>query len=317
MQESGMPLVSVIMPAYNSGQLVRRSIQSVIEQTYQNWELIVVNDGSTDDTAEIVSALCALDNRIKLITQENCGIGGSRNSGHRHASGEWLAYLDHDDLWSKDKLEKQMDIARLNPSYDVLFSGGWFFYNNDLENLVEYKTIFGRFNSEEMFLRQLEENYIPTLAVVVKKSIIDKIGFWDEDKGIQGCDDYDYWFRMAQINAVFYSLDAKLFYYRKHDSNYSNNTSKMLIAESNVLLKDFDRSILNNNSKINLFKKKFHSIQLTLFRNGEIEETKEHLRRLYRLLPSKMLRSALMAMDLSNSYFALKVFLKLDRLINF
>lgn len=314
MKENDTPLISVIMPAYNSGQLIRRSIRSVIEQTYRNWELIVVNDGSTDDTAEIVSSLCSLDGRIKLITQKNCGIGGSRNAGHSLASGEWLAYLDHDDLWHEDKLEKQINAARLNPSYDVLFSGGWFFYNDDLSNLVEYKTIYGEFSAEKMFLRQLEENYIPTLAVLVRKSIVDKIGQWDEDKAIQGCDDYDYWFRMAQVNAVFYSLDDKLFYYRKHGSNYSNNVSKMLIAEAHVLLKDFDRSILNDGSKIRLFKKKLHSILLALFRNKELEIVKKLLGKLYTILPSVMLKAGQLALNGLNSYRTLKLCLKLDRL---
>lgn len=316
MEINTMPLVSVIMPAYNSGSLIRRSIQSVIEQTYSNWELIVINDGSTDDTARIVSELCAQDERIRLITQENSGIGGSRNSGHYHASGEWLAYLDHDDLWSNDKLEKQMNVARMNPSYDVLFSGGWFFYNDDLTNLVEYRTIYGEFNAQKLYLKQLEENYIPTLAVVVKRSIVEKIGPWDEDKTIQGCDDYDYWFRMAQVNAVFYSLQEKLFYYRKHGSNYSNNVSKMLVAEAHVLLKDFDRSVLNDKTKINMFKKKFHSIALALFRNNEAEIVKVLLAKLSTISPSPLLQAGRISMRLTGSYQALKVCLKLDRITN-
>lgn len=316
MEKNEIPLVSVIMPAYNSGQLIRKSIRSVIEQTYPKWELIVINDGSTDDTAEIVSSICALDPRVKLITQKNGGIGRSRNVGFSHASGEWLAYLDHDDLWAKDKLEKQMSVAIQNPSYDVLFCGGWFFYNDDLTNLVDYKTIYGEFSPDKMFLRQLEENYIPTLAVLVKRSILERIGPWDEDKAVQGCDDYDYWFRMARVNAVFYSLDEKLFYYRKHGSNYSNNVSKMLTAEAHVLLKDFDRAILNEREKIRLYKKKLHSILLALFRNGEISCVKALLGDLYNMLPSPMLKAALLILRHSDSYVMLKSFLKLDRGLN-
>jgi len=316
MEKFEIPLVSVIMPAYNSGQLIRRSIQSVIGQTYKRWELIVINDGSKDNTAEIVSEMAAVDPRIKLITQKNGGIGRSRNSGYNHASGEWLAYLDHDDLWTPDKLEKQMHVAGQNPSYDVLFCGGWFFYIDDLTNLVDYKTIYGEFSAERMFLRQLEENYIPTLAVVVKKSILEKIGPWDESKAIQGCDDYDYWFRMAQVNATFYGLNDKLFYYRKHGSNYSNDVSKMLTAEAHVLLKDYDRAILNDGAKTRLYKKKLHSILLALFRNGETSKVKTLLKDLYSLLPSPMLKAALTTLKYSDSYMPLKAFLKLDRVLN-
>jgi glycosyltransferase involved in cell wall biosynthesis len=312
------PTVSIVMPAYNSRAHIVESIQSVINQTYQNWELIVIDDGSSDNTFSIVEELGELDTRIKLTKQKNQGIGATRNNGYSKSSGSWIAFLDHDDLWHSGKLEQQMNAALSNPQFDVIFSGGWFFYNNDIKKLTEYKTIYGTFKHNEMYIRQLEENYIATLSVMVKRSLIEKIGSWDERKLIQGCDDYDYWFRMARAKAVFYGVDEHLFYYRKHDNNYSNDNIKMFIAEANVLVKNFDRCILDTRPKVKKFEKKIHSIILSLIRMGEIDKTLDVLKELNSLLPSVYGRLSFNALRQFriNALFIVKCLFKVQRLIN-
>ena len=109
-------LVSIIMPSYNTGKFIKETINSVIAQTYSNWELIIVDDCSTDNTDEIVKSIN--DNRIIYLKNEtNSGAAISRNKALREAKGRWIAFLDSDDLWKNDKLEKQIKFMKENNCY--------------------------------------------------------------------------------------------------------------------------------------------------------------------------------------------------------
>src|SRR6185369_4654551 len=105
-------LVSIIMPAYNAGKYIADSIRSVLAQTYSNWELIVVDDGSTDDTAAIVQDFTKREGRVRYIYQENGRLGKARNTGVRNSQGDLIAFLDSDDLWIETKLELQLRALR-------------------------------------------------------------------------------------------------------------------------------------------------------------------------------------------------------------
>ena len=114
-------LVSVIMPAYNAEKYIKQAIESVVAQTYTNWELIVINDCSTDDTLQIASQCAQADSRIKVLNNEqNIGVAKTRNRGLDLAKGEWVALLDSDDVWSADKIEKQLALAQ-KTSADILY----------------------------------------------------------------------------------------------------------------------------------------------------------------------------------------------------
>lgn len=113
MQEQ--PLVSIIMPSYNSAKTIAESIESVIAQTYQNWELLITDDVSVDNTKDIVRSYCANDNRIKLFElNRNSGAGASRNNSIENSKGDYIAFLDSDDLWFQDKLSTQIVFMKLN-----------------------------------------------------------------------------------------------------------------------------------------------------------------------------------------------------------
>ena len=115
-------LISIIMPAYNTASFIQQSIESVLSQTYPDWELIVIDDYSTDATAEIVKSYCSRDSRIILLQNEkNYGVAVSRNRGLQQASGRYLAFLDSDDLWIPEKLEKQLSFMQEN-DYAFTFS---------------------------------------------------------------------------------------------------------------------------------------------------------------------------------------------------
>lgn len=123
------PLVSVIIPVYNGEKFIATTLRSVIHQSYSNWEIIIINDGSTDNTLNIVSDL--KDPRIKIISQNNSGVSASRNAGIGSANGNYLAFLDADDFWHKNNLEKKISFLENNPDIDFVFSD----MNNADENL--------------------------------------------------------------------------------------------------------------------------------------------------------------------------------------
>ena len=113
-------LVSIIMPSWNTGEFIAESIQSVLNQTYTNWELIIIDDCSSDDTDQIIESFN--DERIKYLKNEkNCGAALTRNRGLREARGEWIAFLDSDDLWMPEKLEHQIDFMKKN-GYSLSFT---------------------------------------------------------------------------------------------------------------------------------------------------------------------------------------------------
>lgn len=124
MQDSlnNMPLVSVIIPAYNAEKFIAQTIDSVISQTYSNWELIVVNDGSTDNTLHIVQTYSNNDHRISFISKPNTGVSDTRNTGIAKAKGDYIGLLDADDVWLPINLEKKITVLKENPSIDFVFS---------------------------------------------------------------------------------------------------------------------------------------------------------------------------------------------------
>ncbi|MEN8446626.1 MAG: glycosyltransferase family A protein, partial [Cyanobacteria bacterium J06555_13] len=115
-----MPAISVIIPTYNAEDIVLETINSVLDQTFTDFELIIIDDGSKDRTVELAEMID--DPRIKVFAYENAGVCTARNRGIQHASGEFISFLDHDDLWTADKLELQLSALQNNPDADVAYS---------------------------------------------------------------------------------------------------------------------------------------------------------------------------------------------------
>jgi teichuronic acid biosynthesis glycosyltransferase TuaG len=251
---NSFPLVSIIMPAYNAEKYIQAAILSVLNQTYVNWELIIVNDGSNDATQSIIDEFNAEDKRIKLINQKNKRLGGARNTGIKNSSGEWIAFLDSDDLWEPFKLEKQLQTSKNFPDADV----------------TPYEVPVGSFQAGEMYSRLLESNFIPVLSVLVKKEVINEIGYQEENSFFHGCEDWDYWLRMAISGATFYGMEEKLFYYRRHGSNMSGKS--LQIAQAAVLLKNFAGNVENKLEVRSGFKKVINPLITRLISEGRTSD---------------------------------------------
>ncbi len=213
-----MKKVSVIIPAYNSEAFITESIESALNQTYPNLEVVVVNDGSTDGTE---GALSAFRDRIIYIKKENGGPASARNLGIKKSSGEYICFLDADDKYLPKKVEKQVAYLNEHPDVGLVFSdasilGGGFFAQR--ESIHEAMPIYQGYVFPRLFIR----NFILNLTVMIRREVLEKSGLFDEDRELISIEDYELWLRIAMHYPVGY-INERLASYRIHSSNISSN----------------------------------------------------------------------------------------------
>jgi glycosyltransferase involved in cell wall biosynthesis len=233
------PTVTIVTPLYNSRGFVRDTLDSVLKQTMSCWEIILVDDGSTDDTAAIVAPYLS-DKRFSYIRQQNLGIAEARNSGLRVARGEWICLLDHDDHWLPTKLEKQLRYAQAHRCdivcTDALIVEGthrWVYSEAFPE--VPKKIEQGMNDSRvDVFGILIKQNFICTCSVMIRKSMFDKYGLLDPTA--VPADDFEMWLR-CMPGAKIGFLNEPLVEYFRGENNYSNNEIRMLEKIVEVLKK--------------------------------------------------------------------------------
>lgn len=184
-------MFSVVIPLYNKELSIANTIQSVLDQTCQDFEIVVVNDDSTDLSAEIVEQIN--DPRIRLIHQKNQGVSAARNTGTREAKYEWIAFLDGDDLWEKEHLEEVIKMMQLYPNEKVYVTS---FEYSDGRPMFKHERSTNIFKIENYFKEALKESLMWTSIVVVNKSCIDKVGGFNEK--LNRGEDLDLWIRLAR-----------------------------------------------------------------------------------------------------------------------
>jgi glycosyltransferase involved in cell wall biosynthesis len=217
MSNTTFPLISIIMPAFNAEHYICESIESVLGQSYPNIELIVINDGSTDNTVDKISRLMG---SIIYVKTENKGVSAARNLGIQHAKGEWLAFLDADDIWFPNKLQLQFDqLNGCNWSYtDSYYLGEKF--NHETKRSELSPLLAGN-----IFNHLLTENIITTSSVLVKKSLIQNVGGFDET--LEALEDWKLWLDIAKENPISY-INEPLLKYRVYPGSTSRKARKML-----------------------------------------------------------------------------------------
>ena len=220
MNESKEPLFSVVMPTYNHAHFLYRSINSVLEQTYSNLELIVIDNHSTDNTENLVRMFT--DSRLHYSKINNEGIiARSRNHGIKKANGEWIAFLDSDDWWEKNKLEAcTRQIQKDNQKIDFLY--------HDLEitqetpNTIFKRTLKGQILTAPVLNNLLiKGNVIANSSAVVRKTLFYQIGFICEKEELVASEDYHTWLKIAQITNNFVYLPHILGHYMTHNKGVS------------------------------------------------------------------------------------------------
>jgi glycosyltransferase involved in cell wall biosynthesis len=213
------PLVSVIIPTYNSASFLPHSVESVLRQTYDHFELLVVDDGSTDNTQEV---LAPYRDSIRYLKKANGGPSSSRNLGITEARGEFIAFQDSDDIWFPQKLALQVEHFRQNPILGVVFTGSQHFNENGLldSNIGNgYAPPTGM-----IFDKLLTDHFIAMSSVMVRRSCIDEVGAFDES--LIGAEDYNFFLRLAR-RFPYGFINEVLVQKRLHESNLSDNLEQM------------------------------------------------------------------------------------------
>jgi glycosyltransferase involved in cell wall biosynthesis len=234
-QDTDAPLVSVIIPAYNAEHFITRTLESVLNQTYQNIEVLVVDDGSSDRTPEIVHHFAEIDARIILFQQSNAGVAAARNLAIQHAKGEFIAPLDADDIWYPGNLEKQIKCI-LSSDLDVGVVYSWSLDVDENDSPIDgYHT--ARVEGD-VFSTLLCHNFIGNAsATLIRKICLDQVGGYNsyfKELNSQGCEDWDLYLRLAE-KYHFRVVPEFLVGYRKISDSMSRDYGKMANSHSLML----------------------------------------------------------------------------------
>jgi glycosyltransferase involved in cell wall biosynthesis len=228
-------LISVIMPCYNQGRFLTEAVASLQAQVNSHWECIIVNDGSSDDTAQIGTRLAAGDSRVRIISQQNRGPAAARNRGLEEARGQILHFLDADDYILPGMYEEMAEVFQTRSDIVAVYSGFQF--------VTAERTVLRSFptlpKSVDVFHDLLERNPWPCHAILVRKAIIDSVGRFDES--LKGPEDWDLWLRVASTGREFIPVHGEFACYRRYPNTVSKDNQRMLetgfvVMEKNLKL---------------------------------------------------------------------------------
>ncbi len=263
------PLITIIIPTYNHSNYLGKALRSVINQTYENWEIIVVDNYSTDNTETVV--INQNDKRIKYFKILNNGIiAKSRNAGIVASKGEWIAFLDSDDWWLPNKLE--VCLSNLNDNIDLIY--------HDLKITSNTRKFFKRRVIKSRQLKKpvlidllVKGNAINNSSVIVRKRLLEKIGLINEDRDLIAAEDYNTWLKISKLTNKFLYLQKTLGCYLMHKKGMSQKNMSLPIrhATSEFL------TILNNHQKNKLESNIRYASGRFYFLNSEYRKAKRDL----------------------------------------
>ena len=239
--------ISVVIPSYNRKDFLKRSIDSAINQTKKPFEIIVVDDGSTDGTETMIKSDYDF---VKFIKQKNKGVSAARNIGIKVSIGEWICFLDSDDEWKKDKLEKQINAMKSNPSYKFFHSNEIWIKNGIRINQKKKHKKYGG----DIFDKCLDMCRISPSSVMIDKTVFDEVGNFNEDLVV--CEDYELWLRICDKYRVFFIDEPLIIKYGGHQGQLSYSIESI----ENHRIKALEHLILGNLNR----KNKRHAIQMLL-----------------------------------------------------
>jgi len=263
--------ISVIIPTFNRNNFISKSIKSIQNQTYQIDEIIIVDDGSTDNTQEILKNF----KNIRIIKTKNLGVSHARNIGIKKAKNRWISFLDSDDLWLENKIENQVIFHKQNPNILFSHTGEKWLRNGNIKKYPKSLTK----PSGNCFLKNISTCKIATSSILLHKSIFDDIGYFDEK--LKVCEDYDLWLRIShryniglineeqiiknaghpQLSSSIFAIDRYHIYSLQKflNSKYQNEIKNEIIKKCKILVKG---AIKHNNKEIfKIYSKMIRDIQ--------------------------------------------------------
>lgn len=228
MDNSLTPFISIVIPTYNRADLIPKAIQSVLDQTYQDWELIIVDNFSDDDTKEVIESFA--DHRITMLQLPRTGsVAASRNFGVLHSKGEWIAFLDSDDWWFPEKLSMVCKAIQKEP--DLIYHDLQIVSGHDDEK--SKKKTKSRKLKRPIYFDLLENgNAIALSSVLLRKSTFAKVGGMNESPTFFAIEDYDTWLRIALVTERFTRIPRVLGAYRLHDGNIGKINSLSYLSNA-------------------------------------------------------------------------------------
>lgn len=226
-----MPKVSVVIPAYNAMKYLPKTLESVLQQTFTDFEVLIVNDGSSDQIVEWVDGITDL--RVKLISQRNQGVSTARNIGIDHSQGEYVAFLDADDLWEPTKLEKQVHYLADRSEVGLVYT-----WTTLIDTLGEPTgRVFASLVEGLVWKQLIENDMISTgSSTMIRRSCFDEVGVFDPSLAF--AEDWDMWLRIA-ARYSFGVVKEPLTFYRQHPNNATKNRQKMMQSLRIVIEKTF------------------------------------------------------------------------------
>jgi len=228
--------ISVIIPTYNRAHLISRAIDSALNQTSLPFEIIIINDGSTDDTRNVLKKY---NSRIRTISTENCGVSHARNIGIKAAQGNWLAFLDSDDEWKSNKLARQKnEIGKKAKTVFCHTDELWIRNGKRINQMKKHKKYGGW-----VFNKNLERCLISPSTVLMKKELIHSIGYFDTTFPI--CEDYDLWLKVTSQFPILFVDEPLVEKYGGHKDQLSLQTNKIELYRIKALSHILENSLLS------------------------------------------------------------------------
>jgi glycosyltransferase involved in cell wall biosynthesis len=269
--------ISVIIPCYNQGLFLKEACDSLINQTFTDFEVIIVNDGSIDETEKIALSICNEDSRFSYYSKENGGLSSARNFGLKHASGNFIQFLDSDDKLDKNKFEASIDFLNKNKIDIVITDFLRFKSKNGKEKKVRFDLNKQIINYKSVLLKWDIEFAIPIHCALFSKNIIGDIQF---EENLKAKEDWFYWLSVLKRSPNIHFINEKLALYRAHKQNMSKNNDKMFLNEKvaneiiyesledeykNVFFKRLNNELLKSKLTYHDFKDKLFSRRFLSF----------------------------------------------------
>jgi len=278
MEEKSLPLVSVVVPCYNHEKYVKETIESIINQTYKNIELIVIDDGSKDNSSKILEGL-SKKYGFYYEHQKNMGLSATLNKLIMMAQGKYIALIASDDICTLNKVEILVNaMEELNNDY-VLVCGnaqfiddkGELFLQNNHYDFMNYYTLdrkdFDITNDFGTYVSILKNNYIPVLSTLIKRNALIEVGLYEESICLE---DWNMWLKLSKKYKMKY-IDQIVGYYRWHDSN-ATKTMNIRLSMDTITLLEREKEYCKKNNLILLWREKYYTMALFLLRNKFYKE---------------------------------------------
>lgn len=290
-----MSLVSIVIPCYNHAHYLPQTLESCLNQTYPHLEILVVDDGSTDNPREVVQHYP----QVKYIYQENKGLPGARNTGIRESTGDFLQFLDADDLLLPEKIARCMAVFERYPDTDVVYTD-FETRSPDLKTIIPVERP-AMTMPEGLILIQLintTSTYFPPHSPLIRRAIIEKTGFFAEH--LRAVEDWNYWVRLAANGAYFRYVDTPLIWYRDTPQSMSKDSLRMAYGRLHAVEQLRSLALPPEINLDRMIAGRHHMVAVRLWQKNQKAAARHHLREAIRLTAEgRIARLAMLAL----SYF--------------